>query len=157
MVCTQERNMRTQVFEKTKMCQDLKDPQMPSVSVDISCPRQVPHPGCLCQRRQLSIRAFPVGPSLSDTQKWQRHDETSCGTVSYDGDTEIKSLRSELNNLPDLALALSTHSCTVVSKKLRADFDDVNFSAPIKFQLSWFNPLAMLERVAASLPHQGVH
>ena len=91
------------------------------------------------------------------TQKWQRHDETPCGTVSYDGDTEIKSLRSELNNLPDLALALSTHSCTVVSKKLRADFDDVNFSAPIKFQLSWFNPLAMLERVAALLPHQGVH
>jgi hypothetical protein len=64
--------MRTQVFEKTKMCQDLKDPQMPSVSVDISCPRQVPHPGCLCQRRQLSIRAFPVGPSLSDTHKNDR-------------------------------------------------------------------------------------
>lgn len=59
-VLDQERNMRTQVFEKTKMCQGL-DIHVERQSRSDAWLRQVPHLGCLRQRLKLPICALSVG------------------------------------------------------------------------------------------------
>lgn len=56
--------MRTQVFEKTKMCRGLKDDRKPCKgkrgSFESSLARQVPHLGRVCEGPELSFRTLPA-------------------------------------------------------------------------------------------------